>query len=71
MTNYYILSINSLVKTFSVLDAGNSVSFGLTTQDSNSLFEKVSQGDYILGFIGIPINRVRYVFDLIRNSMRL
>lgn len=64
MTNYYILSINSLVKTFSVLDAGNSVSFGLTTQDSNSLFEKVSQGDYILGFIGIPINRVRYVFEV-------
>lgn len=64
MTNYYILSINSLVKTFSVLDAGNSVSFGLTTQDSNSLFEKVSQGDYILGFVGTPINRVRYVFEV-------
>lgn len=64
MTNYYILSINSLIKTFSVLDAGNSVSFGLTTQDSNSLFEKVSQGDYILGFVGTPINRVRYVFEV-------
>ena len=64
MTNYYILSINSLIKTFSVLDAGNSVSFGLTTQDSNSLFEKVSQGDYILGFVGTPVNRVRYVFEV-------
>lgn len=64
MSNYYILSVNSLIKTFSVLDAGNTVNFGLTTQDSNSIFLNIKTGDKILGFVGVPICKVKYIFDV-------
>lgn len=64
MTNYYILAVNSLIKTFSVLDAGNTVNFCLTTQDSNGLFANIKSGDKILGYVGVPINRVKYVFEV-------
>ncbi len=64
MINYYILAVNSLIKTFSVLDAGNTVNFCLTTQDSNGLFANIKSGDKILGYVGVPINRVKYVFEV-------
>lgn len=64
MINYYILAVNSLIKTFSVLDAGNTVNFCLTTQDSNGLFANIKPGDNILGYVGVPINRVKYVFEV-------
>lgn len=65
MTNYYVLAVNSLIKTFSILDAGNTVSFGLTTQDTNALFSEIKVGDRILGYMGVPINRVKYLFTVI------
>lgn len=64
MINYYILAVNSLIKTFSVLDAGNTVNFCLTTQDSNGLFANIKPGDNILGYVGVPVNRVKYVFEV-------
>ena len=64
MINYYILAVNSLIKTFSVLDAGNTVNFCLTTQDSNGLFANIKSGDKILGYVGVPINQVKYVFEV-------
>ncbi len=64
MSNYYILSVNSLIKTFSVLDAGNTINFGLTTQDDATIFSQVVTGDYILGYVGNPIGKVKYVFDV-------
>ena len=64
MINYYILAVNSLIKTFSVLDAGNTVNFCLTTQDSNGLFANIKPGDKILGYVGVPVNRVKYVFEV-------
>lgn len=65
MTNYYVLAVNSLIKTFSILDAGNTVSFGLTTQDTNALFSEIKIGDRILGYMGVPVNRIKYLFTVI------
>lgn len=64
MIKYYLLSVNSLIKTFSVLDAGNKISFGLSTQDSNNLFSSIQKGDMLLGYIGVPINKVKYLFSV-------
>lgn len=64
MSNYYILSVNSLIKTFSVLDAGNTINFGLTTQDDVTIFSHVMIGDFILGYVGNPIRKVKYVFEV-------
>ncbi|MFI3202104.1 MAG: hypothetical protein R3Y54_11405 [Eubacteriales bacterium] len=64
MTNYYILSINSLVKTFSILDAGAAINFGLTTQDNSKIFESIQIGDVILGYVEAPITEIRYVFTV-------
>lgn len=43
MTNYYILAVRSLIKTFSVLDAGNNIIFGLETQNTDSLFTSIKK----------------------------
>lgn len=64
MTNYYILAVKSLVKTFSILDAGNVINFGLETQDTNSLFATVKKGDLIFGYVGNPINYIKYIFEV-------
>lgn len=66
MTNYYILAVKSLVKTFSILDAGNIISFGLETQDANSLFATIKKGDLIFGYIGEPINHIKYMFEVLK-----
>ena len=52
MSNYYILSINSLIKTFSEIEAGNVLNFEHETQYSNISFNSLSKGDYVYGFVG-------------------
>ena len=64
MTNYYILSINSLIKTFSEIEAGNVFNFELETQESNISFNSLSKGDYVYGFVGEPVNSIKYVFEV-------
>lgn len=64
MNNYYILAINSLVKSFSILDSGTPIKFGLTTQTTNTVFADLRRGDKILGFVREPINQVKYIFEV-------
>lgn len=64
MIRYYLLSVNSLIKTFSVLDAGNTLNFGLTKQNSSNLFSNIQIGDMILGYVGVPISKVKYLFSV-------
>lgn len=64
MNSYYILSIDSLIKTFSILET-DVIKFILTIPDTKEIFSNVKKGDIILGYIKKPIHEVKYVFEVI------
>lgn len=64
MIKYYILSIESLINTFTVMDAGKEITFGLSTQDNQTIFEDVNIGDLLLGFVNAPVNKVKMLFEV-------
>lgn len=64
MKNYYILSVQSLINTFSVLDSGMDIEFELNTQDSNDVFSTIKSDDLVCGYVGNPINRIKYIFKV-------
>lgn len=64
MTKYYILFIDSLIHTFSVIDSGTTVNFELATQAESPLFEQISTSDFVLGCVMEPINKVKYLFEV-------
>ena len=55
---FVAVSIDSLLKTFSAVDAGESVSFQITSEDGPA----ISVDDCVLGFIGHGIDEFRIAF---------
>ena len=64
MNNYYILSIDSLIRTFSILE-NDVIKFTLTIPDIKDIFSDIKEGDIILGYIKKPIHEVKYIFEVI------
>lgn len=64
MNNYYILSIDSLIRTFSILE-NDVIKFTLTIPAIKDIFSDVKEGDIILGYIKKPIHEVKYIFEVI------
>lgn len=60
----FILMIDSLVKTFSIIEAGKDVTFSYENKDGIEAFESVSKGDIILGYFAEPIKQIKCVFEV-------
>lgn len=60
----YILKIDSLIKTFSVIEAGKDISFKYQEKDNLDVFASISAGDYILGYFSDPTNQITSVFEV-------
>lgn len=60
----YILKIDSLIKTFSIIEAGVNVDFCYEGKDSIDTFENVNPGDIILGYFAEPIKQIKCVFEV-------
>lgn len=60
----FILMIDSLVKTFSVIEAGKDVTFRYENKDGTAAFENVSKGDIILGYFAEPVRQIKCVFEV-------
>ena len=55
---FFAVSVDALLKTFSVVDAGEAVSFHIEPDDGPS----ISANDYIIGFVGQGIDQFRMAF---------
>ncbi len=60
----FILMIDSLIKTFSIIEAGKDVTFTYENKDGIEAFEKASKGDMILGYFGEPTKQIKCVFEV-------
>ena len=65
MAGFFVMQVDALVQTFSVMDAGTRIQFGMETQDNGAVFQKPDTGDWILGFVSAPIRQVRLVFQVV------
>lgn len=62
---YYAMKVDSLSNTFSMIDAGKSVVFELTTALSDVNFAPINIGDKVLGCIGDERVRAVYFFEVV------
>ena len=62
--NVFILAVDSLISTFSVVEAGQEITFTYQNKDSSQLFAEVAEEDVILGYFSEPWNRVKCVFEV-------
>ena len=60
----FILAVDSLINTFSIVDAGKEITFSYQNKDSAELFDSVSENDMILGYFEEPLKQVKCVFSV-------
>lgn len=60
----YIMLIDSLVKTFSIIETGKDISFNYREKDNTKVFANISSGDYVFGYYSEPINQVTCIFEV-------
>lgn len=60
----FILMIDSLINTFSIIEAGKNVTFGYENKNGTEAFENVSKGDIILGYFSEPVKQIKCVFEV-------
>ena len=56
MGKYYILGIDSLVKTFEIIDSGKNFLFEYSNQMDQNILNNISNDDIILGYYKSPIS---------------
>lgn len=66
MSKQYILVIESLIQTFTVMDSGKKITFSYSTQENQEIFKGIEHGDLILGYYNSPINMVKMLFEVVR-----
>ena len=62
MNNFYVMEINSLIRTFEIIETGKSISLNYNFQDNKECFTDICEGDRILGFYSAPIQNVKLEF---------
>lgn len=60
----FILTVDSLINTFSIVDAGKEIIFTYQNKDSVEVFDAVSENDMILGYFSEPSKQVKCVFSV-------
>ena len=64
----YIIWIDSLITTFSIVESGKDISYNYQDKDNANLFDNINQGDVILGYYAEPIEKVNIMF-LVKDKM--
>lgn len=60
----FILLIDSLVQTFSIIEAGSEIAFKYQNKNNLDVFQEISIGDIILGCFSDPSQMVKCVFEV-------
>ena len=58
----YIIWIDSLITTFSIVESGKDISYNYQDKDNANLFDNINRGDIILGYCAEPIEKVSIMF---------
>jgi len=66
MNKFYVMEINSLIRTFEIMETGKSISLNYNFQDNKECFADVCEGDRILGYYSAPIQKVKIEFEVKR-----
>ena len=64
MSKFFILKIESLIQTFTVVDSGKIITFNYSAQDTQQPFGEIQEGDMILGYYGNPMGVIKVVFEV-------
>ena len=60
----FLILIDSLIKTFSLIEAGKDITFRYQQSDTPDLFASVHGGDLVLGYFSAPIGQVKCIFTV-------
>ena len=71
MGKYYILGIDSLVKTFEIIDSGKNFLFEYSNQMDQNILNNISNDDIILGYYKSPISEIRMLFNVKKLNNKL
>lgn len=58
----YIIWIDSLITTFSIVESGKDISYNYQDKDNANLFDNINRGDIILGYYAEPIEKASIMF---------
>lgn len=58
----FVMRIDSLIKTFSIIETGKDISFNYQEKDKKDVFGCIKEGDCILGYYPSPLSQVKSVF---------
>lgn len=58
----YIIWIDSLIKTFLIVESGKDISYNYQQKDNADMFDNLNPGDVILGYYAEPIEKVSAMF---------
>ena len=61
---YFVLKIESIIKSFSICDTANEILFSLSMDNPD-----IAAGDKLLCYMTEPINQVRYLFNIINKDV--
>lgn len=61
---FYILMLDDIIKTFSVIGSGVDARFSFTYKDNHNVFQGASEGDAVIGYVGGSVDRYCYVFTI-------
>lgn len=64
MKNYFILSIDSLIDTFSLIDATKPFAFSLKMQSRKDIFSKLHSGDEVLVYRREPVSKINILLEV-------
>lgn len=68
MGNYYILSVDSYMDTFSAMDSAVAMNFSLQIQNHENVFDNVQTGDRFLVYRKSPVAKINMYFQVLRRN---
>lgn len=64
MHKYYLMEIETLIQTFTVLDTGKEILFSYSSQENEEGISGIETGDFILGYYPEPVEKVKILLEV-------
>lgn len=68
MRKYYILSVDSFIDTFSMLDAAGTFTFSLEMQNQSGIFNSIEPQDILMIYRKSPVSRINMYMEVIETG---
>lgn len=65
MKKYYILSVDSYIDTFTIMDAAKAFTFSFETQKQSGMFEGINQADILLVYRKSPVSQINMYLEVL------